>query len=208
MPASSSRRRSAVEDRDESFRLILLTGATGDTGCPGRRIGTAPPGTRGKQSRLERLARHGRPVVSASAKPIVAAMIEANRTGTAKRISMTVDPSEANARQVVSRARQHLASNRRMVASATERRRLLDRFFAAVQRGDFAGLEGFLASDVISAPTRAAAARCLSRNGTLSALARNAPRDKGRRLPRRPVSDRARLASLVTQRSEARSNLF
>ena len=54
----------------------------------------------------------------------------------------------ANARQVVSRARQHVASGRRMAASATEQRRLLDCFIAAVQRGDFADLEGLLASDV------------------------------------------------------------
>lgn len=65
---------------------------------------------------------------------------------------------EANARQVVSRARQHLASGRRMAASATEQRRLLDCFMAAVQRGDFADLEGLLASKVGSSPTRAAAA--------------------------------------------------
>jgi RNA polymerase sigma factor (sigma-70 family) len=63
---------------------------------------------------------------------------------------------EANARQVVSRARQHVARGRRMAASATEYRRLLDGVLAAVQRADCADLEGLLASDVT--PTRAAAA--------------------------------------------------
>ena len=59
--------------------------------------------------------------------------------------------TEANARQVVTRARQHLANGRRMAASsATERRRLLSAFIAAAQTGDVAGLEGLLASDVVS----------------------------------------------------------
>jgi RNA polymerase sigma factor (sigma-70 family) len=65
---------------------------------------------------------------------------------------------EANARQVVSRARQHVAGGRRRAASATKQRRLLDCFIAAVQWGDVADLEGLLASDVVTTPTRAAAA--------------------------------------------------
>jgi RNA polymerase sigma factor (sigma-70 family) len=65
---------------------------------------------------------------------------------------------EANARQVVTRARQHVASGRKMPASATTQRRLLDSFMAAAQRGDVAGLEDLLASDVVSTSARAAAA--------------------------------------------------
>ncbi|MGH9372384.1 MAG: sigma factor-like helix-turn-helix DNA-binding protein [Vicinamibacterales bacterium] len=65
---------------------------------------------------------------------------------------------EANARQVVTRARQHVANGRTMPASATTQRRLLDSFIAAAQRGDVAGLEGLLASDVVSISARAAAA--------------------------------------------------
>ena len=57
---------------------------------------------------------------------------------------------EANARQVVTRARQHVANGRRMPASSTEQRRLLDAFIAAAQNGDVAGLEGLFASDVVS----------------------------------------------------------
>jgi RNA polymerase sigma-70 factor, ECF subfamily len=57
---------------------------------------------------------------------------------------------EANARQVVTRARQHVANGRRMPASSTEQRRLLDAFIAAAQDGDVAGLEGLFASDVVS----------------------------------------------------------
>ena len=57
---------------------------------------------------------------------------------------------EANARQVVTRARQHVANGRRMSANSTEQRRLLDAFIAAAQNGDVAGLEGLFASDVVS----------------------------------------------------------
>src|SRR4029078_4483061 len=52
--------------------------------------------------------------------------------------------AEANARQVVTRARQHVANGRRMSANSTEGRRLLDAFIAATQTGDVAGLEGIL----------------------------------------------------------------
>ena len=65
---------------------------------------------------------------------------------------------EANARQVVTRARQHVASGRRRSASSTQQRRLLDSFITAAQRGDVAGLERVLASDVVSISARAAAA--------------------------------------------------
>ena len=51
---------------------------------------------------------------------------------------------EANARQVVTRARQHLAYGRKMSANSTEHRRLLDAFVAAAQTGIVIGLEGML----------------------------------------------------------------
>ena len=54
---------------------------------------------------------------------------------------------EANARQVVTRARQHVANDRRTPASATEHRRLLEAFIAATQDGDVAGLERVLLRD-------------------------------------------------------------
>lgn len=57
---------------------------------------------------------------------------------------------EANARQVVTRARQHVANGRRNSANSTEQRRLLDALIAAAQNGDVAGLESLLASDVVS----------------------------------------------------------
>lgn len=65
---------------------------------------------------------------------------------------------EANARQVVTRARQHVADSRRMPASSSAQRRLLDSFFAAARHGDVAGLERVLASDVDAASACAAAA--------------------------------------------------
>jgi RNA polymerase sigma factor (sigma-70 family) len=54
----------------------------------------------------------------------------------------------ANARQVVTRARQHFPNRRRMPASATEQRRLLDAFVAAARNGDAADLEGLFGSVV------------------------------------------------------------
>ena len=65
---------------------------------------------------------------------------------------------EANARQVVTRARHHVANGRNTRTSATTRKRLLDSFIAAAQGGDVAGLECVLASEVVSASARAAAA--------------------------------------------------
>lgn len=58
--------------------------------------------------------------------------------------------AEANARQVVTRARQHVADGRRRPANSIERRRLLEAFTAAAENGDVAGLEGLFASDVVS----------------------------------------------------------
>jgi RNA polymerase sigma-70 factor (ECF subfamily) len=58
---------------------------------------------------------------------------------------------EANARQVVTRARQHVANGRTLPASSTDPRRLLDVFNGAAQHGDLVGLERVLASDL--APT-------------------------------------------------------
>ena len=51
---------------------------------------------------------------------------------------------EANARQVVTRARQHVADRRKLPAKPTEQRRLFAAFIAAAQHGDVASLEGTL----------------------------------------------------------------
>ena len=65
---------------------------------------------------------------------------------------------EANTRQLVTRARQHVADGRRAPVSSAAQRRLVDAFIGAAQRGDVAGLEGLFASDVVSASACAVAA--------------------------------------------------
>ena len=61
---------------------------------------------------------------------------------------------EANARQVVTRARHHVADGRTMPASLVEHRRLFEAFVAAVQNGDVARLERTLCSSFREVPTR------------------------------------------------------
>ena len=51
---------------------------------------------------------------------------------------------EANARQVVTRARQHVTNRSKLPASPAEQRRLFEAFMAAAQNGDITGLEGTL----------------------------------------------------------------
>jgi RNA polymerase sigma factor (sigma-70 family) len=58
--------------------------------------------------------------------------------------------AEANARQVVTRARQHIATGRTTPTSSTEQNRHLEAFIGAAQDGDVARLEDFFAPDVIS----------------------------------------------------------
>jgi len=73
-------------------------------------------------------------------------------------IASVLGLEEANARQLVSRARQHVASGRRSAASSGKQRRLVDAFIAAARHGDAARLEGLLASDVDSSSGCAVAA--------------------------------------------------
>ena len=57
--------------------------------------------------------------------------------------------AEANARQVVTRARQHIASSRTTPTRSIEQERLLEAFIAAAQDGDFASLERLFVLDVV-----------------------------------------------------------
>src|SRR2546426_633456 len=57
---------------------------------------------------------------------------------------------EANARQLVTRARQHLTGGRRAPVSSGEQRRILSVFIDAAQNGNLAALEKLLAADVVS----------------------------------------------------------
>jgi RNA polymerase sigma-70 factor (ECF subfamily) len=61
-----------------------------------------------------------------------------------------VQVSEAAARQLVSRARKHLAGERRREVSPREQHRLLTAFVSAAQTGDLAALERLFAEDVVS----------------------------------------------------------
>jgi RNA polymerase sigma-70 factor (TIGR02957 family) len=65
-------------------------------------------------------------------------------------IARIVGKSEANVRQLASRARAHVEEGRpRFQTSRGQRETLAARFFAAVQEGDVAGLEALLAHDVV-----------------------------------------------------------
>jgi RNA polymerase sigma-70 factor (ECF subfamily) len=65
-----------------------------------------------------------------------------------RRIAEVLGLSEANARQLVTRARGRLRGERRRRVGAAEHRRLLDTFVAAAQTGDLAPLERLLAAEI------------------------------------------------------------
>jgi RNA polymerase sigma-70 factor (ECF subfamily) len=65
-----------------------------------------------------------------------------------RRIADLLGLSEANARQVVSRARGRLRGERRRRVGAAEHRRLLDTFVGAAQTGELASLERLLAAQI------------------------------------------------------------
>ena len=65
-------------------------------------------------------------------------------------IAQIVQLKEPATRQLVSRARKHLASERRTTVGSTEQRRLLAAFLEAAQSGDITALEQLFASDVVS----------------------------------------------------------
>jgi len=67
-----------------------------------------------------------------------------------RQIAEVLQMEEANARQLVSRARKHIADGRRTPTSSEEQRRLLEAFIDAAQRGDLAALEDLFAEDVVS----------------------------------------------------------
>jgi RNA polymerase sigma-70 factor (ECF subfamily) len=65
-------------------------------------------------------------------------------------IAAIVGKSEANTRQLATRARRHVEDGRpRFEASPEQRDELARRFFAAAQEGDLGGLEALLAHDVV-----------------------------------------------------------
>lgn len=58
--------------------------------------------------------------------------------------------TETNTRQLVTRARKHIADGRRASVSTAERSRFLNAFISAARNGDLLGLETLFASDVVS----------------------------------------------------------
>lgn len=67
-----------------------------------------------------------------------------------QQICEIVQVSEAAARQLVSRARKHLAGERRREVPQSEQRRLLTAFLSAAKTGDLIELERLLSEDVVS----------------------------------------------------------
>src|SRR5204863_7004735 len=63
-----------------------------------------------------------------------------------RQISRLLALTEANTRQLVTRARGHLFSQRRIPVSAGEQRRFVEAFVAAAEAGDLAMLEELLAT--------------------------------------------------------------
>jgi RNA polymerase sigma-70 factor (ECF subfamily) len=84
--------------------------------------------------------------------------------------------SEANARQLLSRARKQVRSQRRTSIPATKHRALLDAFIGAARAGEVASLERLFAADVVS---------CSDGGGVAARAARV------------PVAGRARVARFV-----------
>lgn len=79
------------------------------------------------------------------------------------RVAEILEISEANTRQVVTRARQHVAEHRTAPVDRVEHRRLLEAFVTAARTGDLAGLERLFAADVVSASDGAGIARNAAR---------------------------------------------
>src|SRR5215510_625632 len=65
-------------------------------------------------------------------------------------IAHIIRSTEANARQIVTRARKHISDGRRKSVSTREQKRLLNAFIVASQKGDLPALEKLFASDVVS----------------------------------------------------------
>ena len=65
-----------------------------------------------------------------------------------RHIALVLRTSEANSRQLVTRARKHLIDGRRATLDATALRRLTVAFVDAIEKGDLAGLEALLAANI------------------------------------------------------------
>jgi RNA polymerase sigma-70 factor (ECF subfamily) len=80
-----------------------------------------------------------------------------------KEIAEVLRIEEASARQLVTRARQHVTDAQRARVSKAEQRRFLDAFVAAAQTGDVAKLERLFARRPRRSASKSSTARALSR---------------------------------------------
>jgi RNA polymerase sigma-70 factor (TIGR02957 family) len=67
-----------------------------------------------------------------------------------RQIAAILRQTEVNARQLVTRARKHIANGRRTTVSSAEQQRLLNAFIVAAKGGDLPALENLFAADVVS----------------------------------------------------------
>jgi len=67
-----------------------------------------------------------------------------------RQIADILQLTEANVRQLITRARKHISTERRTPASATEHKQLLTAFISAAQEGNVVELEGLFAPNVTS----------------------------------------------------------
>jgi RNA polymerase sigma-70 factor (TIGR02957 family) len=67
-----------------------------------------------------------------------------------REIAEILQLTEANTRQLVTRARKHIADGRQAAVSNAEQSRFLNAFIAAARNGDLDGLETLFASDIVS----------------------------------------------------------
>jgi RNA polymerase sigma-70 factor, ECF subfamily len=79
-----------------------------------------------------------------------------------REIAAILRVDEANARQLVTRARGHVSGGPRAPVSPAAHRRLLDAFVAAARTGDLARLESLFASDVVAALKSSAGLRVVT----------------------------------------------
>jgi len=67
-----------------------------------------------------------------------------------RQIAAVLDMTESNVRQIVTRARKHIAGERKARAKRSEQEQLLRAFLTAAQQGELSGLERLLGSNAVS----------------------------------------------------------
>ena len=120
-----------------------------------------------------------------------------------REIATVLETSEANARQLGSRARRHIEVERGAVVSGAERDRLLGAFLVAAQTGDLAALERALAADALSVSDGggvvSAARRAVSGRGKVAALILGVLQKYGQGIRTVPVSANGETAMLAVR---------